>query len=182
MILNYLNFKTDLRYSTIIDNSLIFTSSITQLRKINNLISVNKVLGFNSTFSKLINKKSEKYNFLWIANSKKVLEKNDQSSFNFDDYPFITLEGIISQDIALIKTKINKIDEFSSEGKNYTEFIVTSNNKIISNPIWLKNHLNIRMILCFEDSQNYLYHYSNNGNLNWKKELSSRIIGRNKTN
>ena len=177
LILNYLNFKTDLRYSTIIDNSLIFTSSITQLRKINNLISVNKVLGFNSTFSKLINKKSEKYNFLWIANSKKVLDKNDQSPFNFDDYPFITLEGIISQDIALIKTKINKIDEFSGEGKNYTEFIVTSNNKIISNPIWLKNHLNNQYDFVFQDSQNYLYHYSNNGNLNWKKELSSRIIG-----
>ena len=80
-----------------------------------------------------MNKKSEKYNFIWIANSEKIFDKENNSSLNFDDYPFISVEGILSQDIALLNTSIIEADKFSNAGDTYTEFIVSTNNEIITN-------------------------------------------------
>jgi len=177
LVLNYMNFNSDLNYASIHDELMIVTSSISQLRKLNNLISINKVLGTNSNFISLMNKKSEKYNFIWIGNSERVIDKKNSSLLNYSDYPFILVDGILSQDIVLLNTSIMEADKFSNDGNTYTEFIVSSNNKIISDPIWLKNHLNDEYDFVFQDSENYLYHYSNNGNLNWKRKLSGKIIG-----
>ena len=177
LLLNYMNFNSNLNYASIHDDLMIITNSISQLRKLNNLISINKVLSSNSNFINLMNKKSEKYNFIWIANSEKIFDKENNSSINFDDYPFMTVDGILSQDIALLNTSIIEADKFSNAGDTYTEFIVSTNNEIITNPIWLKNHLNDEYDFVFQDSSNYLYQYSNNGNLNWKRELSGKIIG-----
>ncbi len=71
LLLNYMNFNSNLNYASIHDDLMIITNSISQLRKLNNLISINKVLSSNSNFINLMNKKSEKYNFIWIANSEK---------------------------------------------------------------------------------------------------------------
>ncbi len=50
----------------------------------------------------------------------------------------MTVDGILSQDIALLNTSIIEADKFSNAGDTYTEFIVSTNNEIITNPIWLK--------------------------------------------
>ena len=64
----------------------------------------------------------------------------------------MTVDGILSQDIALLNTSIIEADKFSNAGDTYTEFIVSTNNEIITNPIWLKNHLNDEYDFVFQDS------------------------------
>ena len=105
----------------------------------------------------------------------KIFDK-EKILLNFDDYPFISLDGILSQDIALLNTSIIEADKFSNAGDIYTEFIVSTNNEIITNPIWLKNHLNDEYDFVFQDSSNYLYQYSNNGNLNWKRNYQEKLL------
>ena len=55
--------------------------------------------------------------------------------------------------------------------------IVSNTNKITIPPKWLKNHRNNQYDFAYQDDENYLYLYSNKGNLFWKKKLSSQIIG-----
>jgi hypothetical protein len=44
-------------------------------------------------------------------------------------------------------------------------------------PKWLKNHRNNQYDFAYQDSENYLYLYSNKGDLFWRKKLSGQIIG-----
>ena len=59
----------------------------------------------------------------------------------------------------------------------FTEFFLSFENEIISDPIWLKNHINNQYDFTFQDSENYLYYYSNKGNQYWKKKIPQKIIG-----
>ena len=176
-LIDYLNYKSNVKYISIIDNFLILTNSVTQLRKINNSISVKDVLGSNSDYLKYKNNNSTKYNFYWVANSLNIIDDININNYELDEYPYISLSGTLNQNIALFNFDFSKVNKSIENGNIYTEFLVSSNEEIISDPIWLKNHLNKGYDFAFQDSNNYLNYYSNKGDLLWRKSLSGRIIG-----
>ena len=176
-LIDYLNYKSNVKYTSIIDNFLILTNSVSQLRKINNSISVNDVLGSNSDYLKYKNNNSTKYNFYWLANSLNIIDDININNYELDEYPYISLSGTLNQNIALFNFDFSKVNKSIENGNIYTEFLVSSNEEIISDPIWLKNHLNRGYDFAFQDSNNYLNYYSNKGDLLWRKSLSGRIIG-----
>ena len=176
-LIDYLNYKSNVKYTSIIDNFLILTNSVSQLRKINNSISVNDVLGSNSDYLKYKNNNSSKYNFYWVANSLNITDDVNINNYELDEYPYISLSGTLNQNIALFNFDFSKVNKSIENGNIYTEFLISSNEEIISDPIWLKNHLNKGYDFAFQDSNNYLNYYSNKGDLLWRKSLSGRIIG-----
>ena len=176
-LIDYLNYKSNVKYTSIIDNFLILTNSVSQLRKINNSISVNDVLGSNSDYLKYKNNNSSKYNFYWVANSLNIIDDVNINNYELDEYPYISLSGTLNQNIALFNFDFSKVNKSIENGNIYTEFLISSNEEIISDPIWLKNHLNKGYDFAFQDSNNYLNYYSNKGDLLWRKSLSGRIIG-----
>ena len=176
-LIDYLNYKSNVKYTSIVDNFLILTNSVSQLRKINNSISVNDVLGSNSDYLKYKNNNSSKYNFYWVANSLNIIDDININNYELDEYPYISLSGTLNQNIALFNFDFSKVNKSIENGNIYTEFLISSNEEIISDPIWLKNHLNKGYDFAFQDSNNYLNYYSNKGDLLWRKSLSGRIIG-----
>ena len=176
-LIDYLNYKSNVKYTSIIDNFLILTNSVSQLRKINNSISVNDVLGSNSDYLKYKNNNSSKYNFYWVANSLNIIDDININNYELNEYPYISLSGTLNQNIALFNFDFSKVNKSIENGNIYTEFLISSNEEIISDPIWLKNHLNKGYDFAFQDSNNYLNYYSNKGDLLWRKSLSGRIIG-----
>ncbi len=176
-LIDYLNYKSNVKYTSIVDNFLILTNSVSQLRKINNSISVNDVLGSNSDYLKYKNNNSSKYNFYWVANSLNIIDDININNYELDEYPYISLSGALNQNIALFNFDFSKVNKSIENGNIYTEFLISSNEEIISDPIWLKNHLNKGYDFAFQDSNNYLNYYSNKGDLLWRKSLSGRIIG-----
>ena len=97
------------------------------------------------------------------------------SSLDSDLYPFISF-GKFSQDIALLNFDFKKINTISQEGEAHTEFLVSSDSEIISIH-FAKNHTTNEYDFVFQDIENVLHYYSNKGNLIWRRNLSSRIIG-----
>ena len=176
-LINYLDYNSNIKYASLIDNFLILTNSISQLRKINNSINVNDVLGSNSDYLKYKNSSSSKYNFYWVANSLNSINDTNIKDYKLREYPYISLSGTLNQNIALFNFDFSKVNKRTENGNIYTEFLISSNDEIISDPIWLKNHLNKGYDFAFQDSNNYLNYYSNKGDLLWKKSLSGRIIG-----
>ncbi len=176
-LIDYLNYKSNLKYTSIIDNFLILTNSVSQLRKINNSISVNDILGSNSDYLKYKENNTSKYNFYWAANSLNFIDDINVKDYQLKEYPYVSLSGTLNQNIALLNFDFSKVNKSTENGNIYTEFLISLNDEIISNPIWLKNHLNKSYDFAFQDSKNYLNYYSNKGNLLWKKSLSGRIIG-----
>jgi hypothetical protein len=117
-----------------------------------------------------------------MANTKRIKKDplfNNSTYKNLDSniYPFIKLEGLVDKKLTLINFYIEKTKIRESSGGIYNELIVSNNNKIITPPKWLKNHRNNEYDFAYQDSENFLYLYSNKGDLYWKKKLSSEIIG-----
>ena len=165
-------------YATLIDNSLIITESVSQIKKIINSERINDNLSSNSKYLSFKNQKSKKYSFLWVNNNNSLgwIQKNSDL-IKSKVYPFISFSGVINQNIALLDFDYSKA-ELSKESKGvFTEFFLTFDNEITTDPIWLKNHTNNQYDFIFQDSENYLYYYSNKGSLYWKKQIDEKIIG-----
>lgn len=176
-LINYLDYNSNIKYTSLIDNFLVLTNSISQLRKINNSININDVLGSNSDYLKYKKSNSSKYNFYWVANSLNSIDDTIIKDYELSEYPYISLSGTLNQNIALFNFDFSKVNKRLENGNIYTEFLISSNDEIISDPIWLKNHIDKGYDFAFQDSNNYLNYYSNKGDLLWKKSLSGRIIG-----
>ena len=165
-------------YATLIDNSLVITESVSQIKKIINSERINDNLSSNSKYLSFKNQKSKKYSFLWVNNNNSLgsIQKNSNLIAS-KVYPFISFSGVINQNIVLLDFDYSKAGETKETKDVYTEFFLTFDNEIITDPIWLKNHTNNQYDFIFQDSENYLYYYSNNGNLYWKKKIDEKIIG-----
>ena len=98
-------------------------------------------------------------------------------NIDYEIYPYRSFSGRINKDIALLEFNLSKAEIKNNQEDIYTEFFVTFDQEIISDPKWLKNHLNNEFDIAFQDNNNYLNYLSNKGNLNWKKKLSGKIIG-----
>ena len=156
-------------YAALIDNSLVITQSVSQIKKIINSNAIKDNLNSNSKYLNYKNQKSKKNSFFWVNNNLNTLDSND--------YPFIGFSGVINDNIALLDFDYSKLNQSKEANDIYTEFFLTFDDEIISNPTWLKNHINNQYDFTFQDSENYLFYYSNKGNEYWKKKIPKKIIG-----
>jgi hypothetical protein len=168
-LINNFDQKISFVYAALIDNSLVITQSLSQIKKIINSKAIKDNLSSNSKYLNYKNQKSTKHSFFWV--------NNNSSSMNSNDYPFIGFSGIINENIALLDFDYSKLNQSKETNDIFTEFFLTFENEIHSDPIWLKNHLNNQYDFIFQDSENYLYYYSNKGNQYWKKKIPKKIIG-----
>ena len=156
-------------YAALIDNSLVITQSVSQIKKIINSKAIKDNLSSNSKYLNYKNQKSKKNSFFWVNNNSNSLDSNN--------YPFIGFSGVINENIALLDFDYSKLNQSKETNDIYTEFFLTFDNEITSDPIWLKNHINNQYDFTFQDSENYLFYYSNKGNEYWKKKIPKKIIG-----
>ena len=160
-------------YAVLIADLLIISKSVSQLKKIINSQNINDNLGSNNEYLSFKEQKSDSYSFLWVGNNKSI----NSNLIDSEIYPFRSFSGRVNGDVALLEFNLSKTDPIDSNEDIYTEFFVSFDQEIISDPLWLKNHLNNDFDIAFQDSENYLNYLSNKGALNWKKKLSGKIIG-----
>ena len=165
-------------YAVLLGDLLVITKSLSQIKKIINSQNINDNLGSNEKYLSFKEQKSDNYSFLWIGNNNSIDSKiiNDYY-INSEVYPYRSFSGRVNKNITLLEFNLSKAEIKTSDEDVYTEFFVTFDQEIISDPKWLKNHLNNEFDIAFQDSDNYLNYLTNKGNLNWKKKLSGKIIG-----
>ena len=168
-LINSFDQKTSFVYAALIDNALVITQSVSQIKKIINSKAIKDNLTSNSKYLNYKNQKSKKHSFFWVY--------NNSNSMDLNDYPFICFSGVINENIALLDFDYSKLNQSKETNDIFTEFFLTFENEINSDPIWLKNHINNQYDFAFQDSENYLYYYSNKGSQYWKKKIPKKIIG-----
>jgi hypothetical protein len=168
-LINSFDQRISFVYAALIDNSLVITQSVSQIKKIINSKAIKDNLSSNTKYLNYKNQKSKKHSFFWVNNNSNIIDSND--------YPFIGFSGVINENIALLDFDYSKLNQSKETNDIFTEFFLTFDNEIISDPIWLKNHINNQYDFTFQDSENYLYYYSNKGNQYWKKKIPKKIIG-----
>ena len=160
-------------YAVLLGDLLIITKSVSQLKKIINALNINDNLGSNNKYLSFKKQKSDNYSFLWVGNNKSI----NSNLIDNKVYPFRSFSGRVNNDIVLLEFNLSKAGSKTKDENVYTEFFVTFDQEIISDPIWLKNHINNGFDIAFQDGENNLNYLSNKGTLNWKKKLSGKIIG-----
>ena len=166
------------QYSVLLGDLLVITKSVSQLKKIINSQNLNDNLGSNDKYLSFKEQKSDSYSFLWVGNNKSIDAKiKSDNDLDNEAYPYRSFSGRVNKDIVLLEFNLSKAETKNSREDVYTEFFVTFDQEIISDPKWLKNHLNNEFDIVFQDSNYFLNYLSNKGNLNWKKKLSGKIIG-----
>ena len=165
-------------YAVLLGDLLVITKSLSQIKKIINSQNINDNLGSNEKYLSFKEQKSDSYSFLWIGNNNSIDSKIINNYYiESEVYPYRSFSGRVNKNIALLEFNLSKAEIKTSDEDVYTEFFVTFDQEIISDPKWLKNHLNNEFDIAFQDSDNYLNYLTNKGNLNWKKKLSGKIIG-----
>tara|TARA_Y200000002_G_scaffold372127_1_gene369561 strand:+ start:757 stop:3069 length:2313 start_codon:yes stop_codon:yes gene_type:complete len=160
-------------YAVLLGDLLIITKSVSQLKKVINALNINDNLGSNNKYLSFKKQKSDNYSFLWVGNNKSI----NSNLIDNKVYPFRSFSGRVNNDIVLLEFNLSKAGSKTKDENVYTEFFVTFDQEIISDPIWLKNHINNGFDIAFQDGENNLNYLSNKGTLNWKKKLSGKIIG-----
>jgi len=181
-LLHLFDENINLKFGILIDSFIILSGSRNQLKKILTSYDNRRTLINDINYQKNKESSLNKYSFLWMANTKRIKQdplfnNSTYKSLDYNIYPFIKLEGLVDKKLTLINFYIEKTKRRESSGDIYNELIVSNNNKIITPPKWLKNHRNNEYDFAYQDSENFLYLYSNKGDLYWKKKLSSEIIG-----
>ena len=165
-------------YAVLLGDLLVITKSLSQIKKIINSQKINDNLGSNEKYLSFKEQKADSYSFLWIGNNNSAdLKMNDYINIDSEVYPYRSFSGRVNKDIALLEFNLSKAEIKNADQDVFTEFFVTFDREIISDPKWLKNHLNNEFDIAFQDSDNYLNYLTNKGNLSWKKKLSGKIIG-----
>jgi len=160
-------------YCVLLGDKLVITKSLSQLKKIINSQNIDDNLGSNEEYLNFREQKSDNYSFLWVGNNRSI----NSNLIDNEAYPFRSYSGNVNKDVALLDFNLSKADPTNSNEDVFTEFFVTFDQEIISDPKWLKNHLNNGFDIAFQDSENHLIYLSNKGTLNWKKKLSGKILG-----
>jgi hypothetical protein len=168
-LINTYDEKASFVYAALLDNSLVITQSVSQIKKIINSKAIKDNLSSNSKYLNFKNEKSKKHSFFWV--------NNNSNNLDSVDYPFIGFSGVINENIALLDFDYSRLNQSKETNDVFTEFFLSFENEIISDPSWLKNHNNNQYDFTFQDSENYLYYYSNKGNQYWKKKIPQKIIG-----
>ena len=187
---DFLNFSSNfaispnLNFSSKIDDFIIYAESENLLKKIISDFKENKTLRQNVNFITLKSSLSSKSSFLWLGNSKNLKtswKKNENKTiqkFPAEQFPIIAFQGVNDNELLQIRfTGQKNIDREKTENVS-NQFSLSVDNPINLQPKFFYNHLTKKMDIAVQDDKNFLYLFSNTGNLFWKKKLSNPIIGK----
>ena len=187
ILLNTLGSFSGAKWSTQLDDFLVYSNSESHLKQIIGNYLDKKTLFNDLDFKILREDLADKSSFLWLGKTPNLKNKWKSASkerkatwekINIDDYPLIVLQGV--SDNNFIQTRLTAQKKNLSPQKNsvISKYNFSLDAPASRTPQWLKNHRNKTMDIVVQDEKNILYLFSNTGKLYWKKELDGQIIGK----
>ena len=187
ILLNTLGSFSGAKWSTQLDDFLVYSNSESHLKQIIGNYLDKKTLFNDLDFKILREDLADKSSFLWLGKTPNLKNKWKSASkerkatwekINIDDYPLIVLQGV--SDNNFIQTRFTAQKKNLSPQKNsvISKYNFSLDAPASRTPQWLKNHRNKTMDIVVQDEKNILYLFSNTGKLYWKKELDGQIIGK----
>jgi len=180
----------DKSYYTTIDNYIVFSNSILNLKDLIDNVNKENTWGRSVVYNKFIERTLQEHNISLIINTQGFLENIKDSlkpvwakflteniealnNFQLQAYQLSRLDDSFYSSIVLehSEKKISKVTNFEVYQQSFV------NTKIASKPYVVKNHIsNLREIVVF-DSANNVNLISNNGQLLWSKALNEELAG-----
>lgn len=165
-------------YSFVYENIIVFASNIKTLKNIISSKLNNKTLSESDKFKSISQNLADESSYIIYNNAVGLSELINSESTDFNAN---AIQYIYDTDFAHINGVFSKFKKQNSKKTISDDFIVKIPNDILINPQVVKNKKGKSYSIAVQDVQNILYLISNNGNILWKKQLSSNILGDIKT-
>ena len=179
--------QKQLSYYAQVDHYYIFSKEIKTIENIIANYQNRTVLANLSAFKNMKSELSDESSILLVGlneNLKKHLSykvdedfKEDLLKVELEDFKVSALQFIYDTNFAHVNAIVQK-----AEANNTPDNIAQINSiklesDIATKPQFVKNWRTKQMEVAVQDENNVLHLFENNGNLNWKKQLDSRIVG-----
>ncbi len=186
-ILSPLVNKIEAKYYIVYDDFIIFASSIDSLQTIVANILNKTVLQeleyYKNTMAKLSNESS----ILIVGSTDAIKDyvsknvskeyKKQWNDLKYKDHHMAALQIIKENNFAHIHASFQKNIAKGSATSVTQVASTTLDNKILNEPILVKNHKTNGMDIVVQDINNILYLISNTGTIFWKKQIDGAILG-----
>ncbi len=177
----------NLKYSAQVDNFLLFSEDIQPLKNLISNTQNKNTFAENPAYLSASENLSTEASVLWVSKNSnfktflagKVSEENRSATKDIavDEFPFTAFQLIYNSNFAHVHAILEKNEQkLSSAGVQQTA-TVTLESPVAGPPVFIKNHRTKGMDVAVQDTDNNLYLISESGNIHWKKQLESRILG-----
>ncbi|MGV6832428.1 MAG: hypothetical protein ACWA5P_12800 [bacterium] len=178
---NTLPFNLNIAYVTILDEFILFSSTIEDLEELITAYKNNNVLASNKTFQKIEESLSNEANYFFYANENLYYETFSSllglSDFKSRNFKHIALQIIKDDEFDHLNAIISQSYKESLSNKVSEEFTVKLKNDFLRKPSFVINHQTKQKEIVVQDSENILYLISNAGKILWSKKLEGQILG-----
>jgi len=187
---DFINFSSNfikslkVNWTTKIDDFVIYAESENLIKKIISNYKENQTLNQDVNFKKLKSTLASKNLFLWLGNTKNLKQhweinsnKKIINKIPLNKFPIIAMQGINEDNVLQMRITAQKNITTKKNKTVSNQFSLSIDNPISLPPKFLYNHRTKKMDIAVQDIKNFLYLFSNTGNLFWKKKLSDQIIG-----
>ena len=170
-----------------IDDFLLFAESEGGLKELISAYKEGKTLAESKRYQAFKENLSQKNSFLWVANTKTLLEywennfpnkAESLSEFDHKTYPYAAYQGVAESDFMHLYLRIHNSSITKQEGTVEQKILLQLEAQAQQAPQWLYNHRTKRKDIAIQDRNNTLYLFSDQGKLFWKKELEGSIQGK----
>lgn len=104
--------------------------------------------------------------------------KEEMQNLEFKQQELAVLQLVEENDFAHIHGAISSYTEKATGGKTEEMISVNLDKDLLTDPVFIKNHLKNQMDIAVQDIDNTLYLISNKGTIFWKKKLKGPILGK----
>jgi len=179
-------------FYTSIDNFIVFGNSFDVLKMMMNDIGEENTWGKSLKFVQFFDNIQKKSNISYFVNFSNSwnsfygsLNETWNEFFKKFDYQFKHFE-LISFQFSNINNNFytsaaiqhrSKTSVIETPSSFFKEKIVVTDHPIVTKPFVVKSHLDRSLEIVLQDSANYLYLISGNGEILWKQSIGQRIIG-----
>lgn len=178
--------EDELRFYAFLEDFLIFSKSIKSIERLITHFQNNVTLNEQPYYQEAVANLAGSSSLLFVvnnANIDKVLKekssgeyKNKIVALDFTGYPVTAIQFVQDQNFAHLHGILKMSQENTSEGIRQLASIKLNSDLGIS-PHLVKNNNTMELEILVQDEDNVLYLFNEIGELQWKKEFSTRITG-----
>jgi hypothetical protein len=167
----------------ILDHFFVFAESIEMLQNIISNYQNKTTLNVRSYFKDIYEDLSGAASLLMITNSNSleyILKNNleEDRELNLGEYRVSALQFIYDNNFAHVNGIVKKNRTKAAEKSVSEEFNIKLDANLLNTPQFVTNHITKQKDIIVQDVENNLYLISNNGKIQWKKQLHGPVLGK----
>ena len=187
VLLNTLGSYTNAKWSTQLDDFLIYSNSEAHLKQLIGNYLDNNTLSNDLDFKTLREDLADNSSFLWLGKTSNLkskwaaISKERKAAWDkiyIKDYPLLVLQGVSESNFIQTRLTAQKKNLTPKKNSVASQYSFSLDAPVVCAPQWIKNHRNKTMDVVVQDQNNVLYLFSNTGKLYWKKQLDGPIVGK----